>query len=127
MFVGVLRLSLQIVGARSLKDRRMVVKSFKERAQARLRVSVAEVGVLDDPRRATLGVAVVSNSASHCDEVLSSVTSMAGSLSDALLTDRAIEIVSFGDGGSGVRGGIDDKLGLGAPGLGDHLEEDDDE
>jgi uncharacterized protein YlxP (DUF503 family) len=110
MFVGVLRLSLDIVGARSLKDRRSVVRSLKERAQSRMKVSIAEVGVLDDPRRATLGVAVVSNSASVCDQVLASVASMAGSLPDAVLTDRATEIVSFGDGGRGIQGGIEGLL-----------------
>lgn len=110
MFVGVLRLSLEIVGARSLKDKRSVVRSFKERARGRLCVSVAEVGTLDDPRRATLGVAVVSSSSTVCDQVLASVASMAGSLPDAILADRATEIVSFGDGGSGVRGGIEHAL-----------------
>jgi uncharacterized protein YlxP (DUF503 family) len=110
MFVGVLRLSLDIVGARSLKDRRSVVRSLKERAQSRMKVSIAEVGVLDDPRRATLGVAVVSNSASVCDQVLASVASMAGSLPDAVLTDRVTEIVSFGDGGRGIQGGIEGLL-----------------
>ena len=64
MFVGVLRLRLEIVGARSLKDKRSVVKSMKERAQARFKVSVAEVGQLDDPRRATIGVAVRENETS---------------------------------------------------------------
>jgi uncharacterized protein YlxP (DUF503 family) len=110
MFVGVLRLTLQVVGARSLKDRRHVVRSFKERAQARFRVSVAEVGVLDDPRRATLGVAVVANEASHCDEVLSGVTAMAGLLPDAVLSDVATEVIALGDGGRGVRGGIEQAL-----------------
>lgn len=110
MFVGVLRLRLQIVGARSLKDRRQVVKSFKERVQSRLRVSIAEVGSLDDPRHATLGVAVVSNSASVCDQVLSQVAGLAAALPDAVLADRAFEVVSFGEGGSGVRGGIEDAL-----------------
>lgn len=110
MFVGVLRLQLQIVGARSLKDRRSVVRSFKERAQARLRVSVAEVGRLDDPRHATLGVAVVANEAAHCDEVLASVAAMAGSLPDAILADRATEIIPFGEGGRGVEGGIERAL-----------------
>ena len=37
MFVGVARFVLQIPGARSLKDRRKVVKSFKDRVRARLR------------------------------------------------------------------------------------------
>src|SRR5688572_24464934 len=110
MFVGVLRLRLEIPGSRSLKDRRSVVRSFKERAQARMRVSVAEVGSLDDPRRATLGVAVVANEAAHCDRVLAEVASMAGTLSDAILADRATEIVSFGDGGLGVQGGIEHAL-----------------
>jgi uncharacterized protein len=121
MFVGVLRLQIQIVGARSLKDKRSVIRSLKERAQSRLRVSIAEVGSLDHPRHATLGVAVVSNSAAVCDEVLASVASMAGTLPDAILADRATEIVSFGDGGSGVRGGIEHALGtdLGQDGDGD--------
>ena len=110
MFVGVLRLSLHIVGARSLKDKRSVVRSLKERAQSRLRVSVAEVGSLDHPQHATLGFAVVSNAAAVCDEVLASVASMASTLPDAVLADRATEIISFGDGGAGLRGGIEDAL-----------------
>src|SRR4051812_8610492 len=101
MFVGVLRLTLDIVGARSLKDKRRVVRSFKERVQSRLRLSIAEVGELDDPRRAHLGVACVSNSATVCDQLMSDVASMAGTLPDALLTDRATEIVPFGEGGRG--------------------------
>ena len=105
MFVGVLRVSLSIVGARSLKDKRSVVRSFKERVQARLKVSIAEVGGLDDPRRATLGIAVVSNDAAVCDHVLADVAAMANTLPDAILTDRATEIVAFGEGGSSIAGG----------------------
>lgn len=125
MFVGVLRLQLQIVGARSLKDKRSVVRSLKERAQSRLRVSAAEIGELDNPKHATLGFAVVSNSAAMCDEVLANVASMANTLPDAVLADRSTEIIAFGDGGRGVRGGIESILerggrgGLVDPGEGD--------
>jgi uncharacterized protein YlxP (DUF503 family) len=111
MFVGVMRFSLEIVGARSLKDKRSVVRSLKERVQGRLRVSIAEVGMLDDPRRATLGVACVSNEAAVCDRMLADVASMAGTLPDAVLADRATEIIPFGEGGSGVQGGIEQALG----------------
>lgn len=107
MFVGVLRLTLDIVGARTLKDKRSVVRSFKERAQNRLRVSVAEVGALDDPRRAVFGVACVSGSQAVCDKVLADVASMASTLPDAVLADRATEIVPFGEAGRGVQGGIE--------------------
>ena len=110
MFVGVLRFSLDIVGARSLKDKRSVVKSLKERVQSRLKLSIAEVGMLDDPRRATLGVACVSNTASVCDKLMADVASMASTLPDAVLTDRATEIIPFGEGGRGVQGGIEQAL-----------------
>jgi uncharacterized protein YlxP (DUF503 family) len=110
MFVGVMRFSLEIVGARSLKDKRSVVRSLKERAQGRLRVSIAEVGMLDHPQHATFGVACVSNEAAVCDRMLADVASMAGTLPDAVLTDRATEILPFGEGGSGVQGGIEQAL-----------------
>lgn len=105
MFVGVLRLVLQIPSARSLKDRRRVVRSFKDRVQSKLRVSIAEVGGLDQYQRAVLGVAAVSIDASRVDELLSAAASMAGGLRDALLVERAMEILPFGDEGTGVAGG----------------------
>ncbi|MBI4700793.1 MAG: DUF503 domain-containing protein [Deltaproteobacteria bacterium] len=97
MYVGILRLGFQIPGARSLKDRRRVVRSFKDRLQAGMRVSVAEVGDLTSPQHATVAVAVVSNEAARCDELLASAARLAGSLRDAVLADRRTEIVSFSD------------------------------
>ena len=107
MFVGVQRLVLQIPGARSLKDRRQVVRSFKERVQARLRISVAEVGDLERPSYAVVAMAVVSNEAAVCDEVLAKAATMASTLANAVLADRATEVVPYGHGGSGIRGGIE--------------------
>ena len=111
MYVGVLRVTLHLPGARSLKDRRRVVRSYKDRARAKLPVSIAEVGDVELTQKATLGVAVVSGDSARCQEVLSHATSMARGLSDAVLADVATEIVPFGSGGSGVRGGIEDALG----------------
>jgi uncharacterized protein YlxP (DUF503 family) len=114
MFVGVARIVLQIPGARSLKDRRRVVKGLKDRARAKLPVSIAEIGDLERHQVATLGVSVVSNDSARCSEVLSHVASLAGSAHDALVADVATEIVSFGSGGAGVRGGIEQALDRGA-------------
>jgi uncharacterized protein len=111
MFVGVARLVLQIPGARSLKERRKVVKSFKDRVRARFPVSVAEVGNAELYQIATLGVTVVSSSSGRCGEILSQVRSLANGLPGALLADAATEIVSFGEGGKGIRGGIEQALG----------------
>jgi uncharacterized protein len=114
MFVGVARIVLQIPGARSLKDRRRVVKGLKDRARAKLPVSIAEVGDLERHQVATLGVCVVSNDSARCAEVLSHMASLAGAAHDALVADVATEIVSFGAGGSGIRGGIEQALDRGA-------------
>ena len=110
MFIGVLRLVFQIPGAASLKDRRRVVKSFKDRVRARFPVSIAEVGDLERWQVATLGVAIVSGEAARCQEVLSAVSRAAEQANDAVLADVATEIVPFGAGGSGIRGGIEQAL-----------------
>jgi uncharacterized protein len=128
MFVGVARIVLQIPGARSLKDRRRVVKGLKDRARAKLPVSIAEIGDLDRHQVATLGIAVISNDSARCSEVLSHMASLAGSAHDAVVADVATEIVSFGGGGTGIRGGIEQALDRGALGdLSFDLSREDDE
>ncbi len=102
MFVGVLRLTFRIPGARSLKDRRRVVRSFRDRVQSKLRLSVAEVGGYDEHQRAVLGVAAVSNDAAHVDELLAKAAALAEVVRDAALVDRATEILPFGDEGRGL-------------------------
>lgn len=111
MYVGVMRLVFQIPGAASLKDRRRVVKSFKDRTRARFPVSIAEVGDLERYQVATLGVSIVSNDAARCSEVMSAVSRAAGQVNDAVLADLATEVVTFGDGGRSIRGGIEQALG----------------
>lgn len=65
MNVGVLTLELAVYEALSLKDKRRVIKSIKDRVRARFNVSVAEVDHLDSRQRATLAMAMVSNEARH--------------------------------------------------------------
>lgn len=126
MFVGVGRLVLSIPGARSLKDRRRVVKSLKDRMRAKLPVSLAEVGELERYQVATLGLAVVSNEAARCSEILAAAAAMARVARDAVLADVATEIITLGDGGRSIRGGIEQALGeLGGAGESDFDDSDD--
>jgi uncharacterized protein YlxP (DUF503 family) len=113
VFVGVARVVLQIPGSRSLKDRRRVVHGFKDRLRARLPVSVAEVGDAESWQTATCGIAVVSGDRRKCEELLDSAIAAAGSLRDALLADVRREIISFGDGGSALAGGIESLVNRG--------------
>ena len=59
MTVSVL-LAIRIPGARSLKDRRAVVRSLVERLRSRLDLAAAETGGQDRLRYAEVGFAVVS-------------------------------------------------------------------
>jgi uncharacterized protein len=110
MFVGVGRLVLQIPGARSIKDRRRVVKSFKDRVRAKLPVSVAEVGDAEHLQLASIGVAIVSSDTGRCDEILSAAVRMARVLPDAVLADVRTEVVPFGFDGRGLERGIERSL-----------------
>ena len=110
MFVGVGRLVIQIPGARTVKDRRRVVKSFKDRLRSKLPVSVAEVGDTEALQVATLGVAVVSNETGRCHEILAAALSMARVLPDAVLCDVRTEVVPFGGGGKNLASGIEGAL-----------------
>lgn len=68
--VGLLTIDLRIPEARTLKDKRQVLHSLFDRLAVRFRVSVAEVGHNDLPRRAQIAVAAVSNGDRHVEEVL---------------------------------------------------------
>lgn len=110
MFIGIGRIVLQLPGARTLKDRRRVVKSLKERLRARLPLSVAEVGETERPESATLGLCVVSADRAVCEQTLDRAMESAYRLADALVTDARHEVLPFGHGGSELRGGIDERL-----------------
>jgi len=97
MHVGVLRLTFHVPHARSLKDKRSVVRKFRDRVRARFDVSIAEVGAQDKLQLAVFGVSVVSGDASVCDSVLEQVARVAATQEDAILTDRATEILNVGD------------------------------
>lgn len=97
MVVGVLRLVFHVPHARSLKDKRRVVQKFRDRVRSRFDVSIAEVAEQDKLQRAVFGVSVVSGDAAVCDSVLEQVARVAATQEDAVLTDRATELVPIGE------------------------------
>ena len=73
MHVGTLAVTLHLAEGSSLKDKRQVIKSLIETTRRKFNVSIAEVADQDIWRRATLGIAVVSNDASFANRVLDKV------------------------------------------------------
>jgi len=70
MVIGVCSWELALPECRSLKEKRMVVKSLKERLQSRFRVSVAETRFHDVWTRAEITAAVIASDSGHADSVL---------------------------------------------------------
>jgi uncharacterized protein YlxP (DUF503 family) len=71
VYVGALTLDVLLGDVRSLKQKRAVVRPIVAEMRRRFpAVAVAETGELDLHRRTEIGIAVVSDSAANCVEVL---------------------------------------------------------
>ena len=91
MVVGVLQAELAIFGAASLKDKRRVVRSIKDRIGHKYNVSIAEVADHDFCQKATLGIAMVSNEREYIESCLSKIVDQLRWVRDASLIDYWIE------------------------------------
>ncbi|HUP19895.1 MAG TPA: DUF503 domain-containing protein [Gemmatimonadota bacterium] len=79
---------LQILGAQSLKEKRFVLRSLKDRIGQRFNVSVAETGYQDKWQRCELAVATVGPQRAGVERTLDLVRGML----DGEHTLRVIEI-----------------------------------
>jgi len=71
--IAFLTLELRIEAAQSLKDKRQVVRSLKDRLRAHFNVAVAELDADGLWNRATLGVVSVSDSRDYLDGLMHNV------------------------------------------------------
>ena len=95
MVVGILRLTLYIHGAASLKDKRQVLRKVVDRLRSRFNVSVAEVGENDVWQRAVIGIAAVANDHSFVNEVLDKCARDAGNIAE--IVNREMEIETYSE------------------------------
>lgn len=70
MVVGVCTVELWIPESQSLKDKRQVLHSVKDRLRGKFNLSIAEVEGQDLWQKAVLGMACVANDGSHVEQVL---------------------------------------------------------
>jgi uncharacterized protein YlxP (DUF503 family) len=71
--VALLTLELHIEDAHSLKDKRQVLRSLKDRLRGQFNVAVAELDHTDLWQRATLGVVSISDSRDYLEGLMRSV------------------------------------------------------
>jgi uncharacterized protein YlxP (DUF503 family) len=87
LVVGILELDLFIPGADSLKAKRMVIRSLKDRIRSNFNVSIAEVGDNDQWQSATVAVALVGTDRQFANQVLSKVVDFTEKNRDSVLDD----------------------------------------
>lgn len=93
MTIGVLYIDFLIPGARSLKEKRRVMKSLKERMKNRFNCSVAEIGDKEKWGRARIAACVVSDDSRHVNTQLNEIVNFAGRNADAQLLQYEIELL----------------------------------
>jgi uncharacterized protein YlxP (DUF503 family) len=93
MPVGLLTLELHIADAQSLKDKRQVLRSLKDRLRQKFNVAVAELDHQDVWQRSLVGVVTLSAEEKHLREVLNKALDEADEILGSMLVNQNIEIV----------------------------------
>ncbi|MBI5195706.1 MAG: DUF503 domain-containing protein [Nitrospirae bacterium] len=93
MLVGVLTLELHLLEADSLKSKRFILKSLKDRIRNKFNVSVAEVGDNDLWQRTVIGIACVANETRAIHQVLNSIREMALNIPTVEMINSKMEIL----------------------------------
>src|SRR5689334_12193324 len=94
--IAFLTLELSIEAAQSLKDKRQVVRSLKDRLRAGFNVAVAELDATNLWNRATIGVVSVSDSKDYLDGLMKKVERQAARVANnggAELVDSFVEFL----------------------------------
>jgi uncharacterized protein YlxP (DUF503 family) len=76
MIVSMIQLVFEVPDSASLKDKRRIVRSVKDKFQRQFRMSAAEVDLQDSLSFAHIGGAIVSNSKTFGESVLAKAFAM---------------------------------------------------
>jgi uncharacterized protein YlxP (DUF503 family) len=82
----------------SLKEKRMVLRSIKDRTRQKFNVAIAEVGAQDNWQEAVLGFAVVANEKTFVQEMVAKIVNYIDSLAIAKIIDEENDIIQYGEG-----------------------------
>ena len=94
MILGVLTMTFRLHGNRSLKGKRQVARSLKQKLKNKFNVSVAEVAAQDKLDKLVIAVAIVSSETRRVQSQLEKAQGHAQAATSEELVDSAIEIFS---------------------------------
>ncbi len=94
--IAFLTLEIHIEAAQSLKDRRQVVRSLKDKLRASFNIAVAELDAAELWNRATIGVVSISASRDYLDGLMKNVENAATRIANnngAEIADSFVEFI----------------------------------
>ncbi len=94
MIIGVLTLEFRLHGNRSLKGKRKIAQSLKQKLRNTFNVAVAEIEAMDAHEKLVLGVVTTANATQQVESRLSKALAMIEAISPAELTNCKTEIFS---------------------------------
>ena len=93
MPIGLLTLEIHIPDAHSLKDKRQVIRSLKDRLRGNFNVAIAELDHQDTWQRALIGIVSLSSDAAHLEQSLQAVVAESERLLGRDLVSHEIEML----------------------------------
>jgi uncharacterized protein len=93
MPVGLLTLELHIPDAQSLKEKRQVLRSLKDKLRRKFNIAIAELDHHDVWQRSLIGVVTLSNEDRHVQDTLQKVLDEADRELGSILIGQAIELI----------------------------------
>ncbi len=95
MFVGILKICIHIPYARSLKEKRQILKKLVDNVRNKFPVSVAEVDFMDMWQRAGIGISIVSNDSKTLESLIDRISLYVETNFDCQITEVDKEIISW--------------------------------
>jgi len=90
LVVSILHFTIDLPGISSLKEKRQILRSLKDRLQRKFKLSVAEVDLQDSLKFAQIGCAVISNSRQHGESVLHKALDFSENMAPGKIRDTEI-------------------------------------
>ena len=91
MVIGVLQVQMHLPSAGSLKGKRKILKSLKDRLKNKFNLSVAELEYQDLWQSSTIGMAIISNDKQFANSVLSKATDLVNNQPEIIVIDIQME------------------------------------
>lgn len=95
MPVSIVTVEIYLPEARSLKDKRRIVKSLKDKIHARYRVSIAETRNHDLRQLSQLGIATVAPAAGHLEDLVASIRAIFDGRPDIVVASWHEQVVEL--------------------------------